>query len=242
MGVFGAPDGTSVKRILVLGLLVTLAIAVAVVSGVRKRAPVAGHSGVPLDTQAKTSSRIPPDAAIPAWELTAGESAELTNKFEREFRPAFEKWCMAYEWHVPISPPDFTVRSFRTRLGDFSYIFDVDGYRLSFYEKNGVATLDYFSAPEAMELNRLPPDGTSPDVTVPVRAEDMIRMAKSDMGSEFKTNDVIIRPTGAACALMGGAFVEFLPAGADPENFLSYKLIVVFGPKGVLLDYQRNLF
>jgi hypothetical protein len=47
-------------------------------------------------------------------------------------------------------------------------------------------------------------------------------------------------PTGAATSLGGGAFVDILPTGADPNNFLNSKLSMVFGPDGHLVTYLRN--
>jgi hypothetical protein len=94
----------------------------------------------------------------------------------------------------------------------------------------------------ARDLNRLPRVGFVPDLTRPVGREDIIRMVKADSGIEFKPNEVLIKPTAAACALNGGAFVDVLPIGADPNNFLSSKISMVFGPDGKLVNYERDPF
>jgi hypothetical protein len=67
-------------------------------------------------------------------------------------------------------------------------------------------------------------------------------MVNVDSGVEFKPNEVIIRPTAISCALNGGAFVELLPTGADPNNGLSSKIDLVFGPDGKLVNYDRDPF
>ena len=45
-----------------------------------------------------------------------------------------------------------------------------------------------------------------------------------------------------SCALNGGAFVELLPTGADPNNGLSSKIDLVFGSDGNLVNYDRDPF
>jgi hypothetical protein len=40
----------------------------------------------------------------------------------------------------------------------------------------------------------------------------------------------------------GGAFVHIIPAGANPNNGLSSKIDLVFGPDGNLVNYQRDPF
>src|SRR5690242_10466853 len=104
------------KRAHAVCLLVAAALAALVAAAAWERAYLAARSTVPVETRSK--ARIPPATAIPVWELTEAERADLTNKFKKEFKPAFEKWSMAYEWHIPISPVDFTLAGFRTRLGE----------------------------------------------------------------------------------------------------------------------------
>ena len=92
----------------------------------------------------------------------------------------------------------------------------------------------------AKEINQIPGTGFVPDLTVPVGRDDIIGMVKADSGVEFKPNEVIIRPTAAACALNGGAFVHTIPTGQDPNNGLSSKIDMVFGPDGKLVNYERD--
>jgi hypothetical protein len=94
----------------------------------------------------------------------------------------------------------------------------------------------------AMQLKANPGPGAVPDLSVPINREEIIRMVKADTATEFKPNEVIIRPTGAACVLKGGAFVEVIPTGADPNNGLSSKISLVFGPDGKLINYERDPF
>jgi len=78
------------------------------------------------------------------------------------------------------------------------------------------------------------------DLKTPVTTEEIIRMVKADSGVEFKPNEVIIRPTAKASALNGGAFVDLLPAGLDPNNALNYKISMVFDASGKLVNYERD--
>jgi len=91
-------------------------------------------------------------------------------------------------------------------------------------------------------MNRLPGNGFVADLTVPVKTEDVIRMVNADTGVAFKPSEIKIKPTAAACALNGGAFVNVLPTGADPNNGLSSKIDLVFDHNGKLINYERDPF
>src|SRR6266478_4302784 len=54
---------------------------------------------------------------------------------------------------------------------------------------------------------RSPRWGGVADVSVPIDRNEVIQMVKADTGVEFTADKVVIRPTGAATAMMGGAFV-----------------------------------
>jgi len=67
-------------------------------------------------------------------------------------------------------------------------------------------------------------------------------MVKADSGVTFALNEILIRPTAAACALNGGAFVDVLPSGKDPNNALNYRISMVFNADGRLVNYERDPF
>jgi hypothetical protein len=91
-------------------------------------------------------------------------------------------------------------------------------------------------------MNNLPENGFIPNLTIPVSKEDVIRMVMADSGVEFKPNEVLIKPTAISSALNGGAFVNILPTGKDPNNALNFKISMVFGADGNLVNYQRDPF
>jgi hypothetical protein len=62
----------------------------------------------------------------------------------------------------------------------------------------------------------------------------------ADTGVEFTPSEVIIRPTAKASAMNGGAFVDLLPEGLDPNNGLNYKISMVFDANGKLVNYERD--
>ena len=99
------------------------------------------------------------------------------------------------------------------------------------------------TAQAAKQLNQIPRDGTAPDLSVPVTAAQVISMVKADSGVEFKPNEVTISPTGAACSLMGGAFVYVLPTGRGPGTIpAEWKMDFIVGRDGKLVNYGRDPF
>ncbi len=68
-------------------------------------------------------------------------------------------------------------------------------------------------------------------------------MVKADTGVEFTADKVVIRPTGAATAMMGGAFVTVdqhtLGDGIDMRH---PGMDLVFAPDGKLVSYLRFSF
>jgi hypothetical protein len=65
-------------------------------------------------------------------------------------------------------------------------------------------------------------------------------MVAAGPGTAYKPNEVIIRPTGNAGAMNGGAFVDILPTGPDQNNCMNYKLSMTFDGKRKLVDYERD--
>jgi hypothetical protein len=176
--------------------------------------------------------------------FTPEERAALEKKFAEKLKPAVEKWCSAYAGHVPFKPEDLTMNNFVERLGRkekyMSYTFVLNGITISVRESSGQTVLHYIaSGPEMHSLNQLPNDGVSPSLNVPVTREEIIRMVKADSGVEFQPSEIELRPTGAASALGGGAFVHIGHLGGDPNNGLC-KLDFVFGPDGNIVNYERD--
>lgn len=197
------------------------------------KAPIAANSS-------GSSQRFAKKAA----DMTAEEKAKLAKDFKEKYKPAVEKWFQAYADRVPFELDDFTLDKFHSCLGDYMYTFMIGDTTFTVQDspKLGLKISYLMTRKGARDLNNLPGNGFVPDLTVPVAREEIIRMVTADSGVEFKPNEVIIKPTAAACALNGGAFVSILPAGAEPGNALNNKISMVFGSNGKLVSYVRDPF
>lgn len=68
-------------------------------------------------------------------EFTGSEKAEFEANFKQRYKPALNKWCEAYDGHVPFSPDSVSTKSFVERVGKNAsvyseYVFVVDGITL----------------------------------------------------------------------------------------------------------------
>lgn len=176
--------------------------------------------------------------------LTAEERADLEKKFTAKIKPAVEKWCRAYDGHVPFKPEDLTLDKFKEQIGRNAaftvYTFMLDGIILCVRDSNGRVVVNYLNAPQAKQLLQLPsPGGTAPTMKMPVSRNDIIRMVKAESGTEFKPHEVDLKPTGLASGMNGGAFVDIAHLGGDPNNGLC-KVSLVFGPSGDIVCYDRD--
>ena len=176
--------------------------------------------------------------------MTEAEKAQLAKNFTEKYKPTVEKWSKAYEGRMPFQPDDLTLDKFHSRFGDYLYTFMIGDITLTIQDSDrlGLKVFYLMTRAGAKDLNQIPAPGFVPDLTVPITREDVIRMVKADSGAEFKPNEVLIKPTAAACALNGGAFVDILPAGKDPNNAANLKLSLVFGADGKLVSYERDPF
>lgn len=211
--------------------------------------PDAKHESAPaVETKSPTNVSPPSNLlnTVKAADFSEEEKAGFENKFKKDFKPVMEKWLSAYQGHVSFGIGDFTLEKFHSRIGRriYTYTFMIDPDTTLVIRDSTdrePAKVDYLmSRKAAVAINRLPQAGFVPDVTLPVTREEIIRMVKADSGVEFKPNEVIIRPTAAATALNGGAFVNILPTGKDPNNALNYKIIMVVGADGKLVNYERD--
>lgn len=180
-------------------------------------------------------------------ELDDAQKAELARKFNEKFRPAVERWLSAYEGRVPFGIEDFTLDKFHSTLGSHMFTFminpDLTLTLLESRDPKGEAKVGYLmSRKAAVEMNSIPKhgDGSVPDLNPSVTRDDVAKMVKLDSGVSFTPNEILIRPTGKSTALNGGTFVNILPLGADPNNFMNYKISMVFDSNGTLVNYERD--
>jgi hypothetical protein len=172
------------------------------------------------------------------------EKAALEKMFDEKLKPAVEKWCGAYAGHVPFKSEDLTMANFVERIGNerfMTYTFVLNGITIGVEDSNKPRTVLRYvaSRPEMQALNQLPSGGAMPSLNMPITQEEIIRMVKADTGAEFEPSEIEMRPTAAASALDGGAFVHIGHVNGDSNNGL-YKLDFVFGPDGKIVNYERD--
>lgn len=243
------------RVLLVAGIL---AVAVLVLFLLQNNTEPAKHdTPSPIATGTPALDKMPPQIPVQinppakqqsfakrAADMSEDERAKLAQDFKEKYKPTVENWFKAYEGRIPFAQEEFTLDSFHSRLGDYMYTFMIGDTTFTIQDsrKLGLKVSYLMTRRAAKELNQMPGKGFVPDLSVPVSREEIIRMVKTDTGIEFKLNEVIVKPTAAACAFNGGAFVDILPSGADPENGLNNKISMVFGADGKLVNYTRDPF
>ncbi|MDB6066996.1 MAG: hypothetical protein JWR26_3204 [Pedosphaera sp.] len=175
-----------------------------------------------------------------AADFTDAEKAALAKAFEEKFKPAIARWAKAYGDHVPFPAEDVTLDKFHSRVGETTYTFMVDGYTFSVQNRSSQADVVYMAQRAALlAVNAMPSGGTAPDLTVPIEREEIIQMVKAESGTEYQPNQVVIKPTGAASSMMGGAFVDvaqvIINGGLSYSN-TSYSMI--FQKDGKMVYYD----
>jgi len=112
-------------------------------------------------TQFSNNLRLPHSLRL--QDMTPEQRAELADKFEKQFKPALEKWCKAYGSRAPFKAGDVTLNDFRshmgrTRLGTDMWNFTINGTdALLFMETtNGVWVGNVEVGKTLQTLNSLP--------------------------------------------------------------------------------------
>lgn len=180
-----------------------------------------------------------------AADMNANEKAALADLFSQNLKPALADWFAAYENRIPFALNEVTLDSFHSAvIGSGMYTFMIGDTTLTLIAPKATsqkAKVGYLMGRQAaLELNQSPTNGFVPNMNVPVSRADIIRMVKSDSGVAFSPNEILIQPTAMSCALNGGVFVNVLPAGLDPKNFLNYRISMVFDANGKLVNYERD--
>jgi hypothetical protein len=181
---------------------------------------------------------------VRAQDMSDPERADLGEKFTQQFRPALERWNAAYTNRLPFDLSEVTLDKFNSKLARSMFTFMIGSTTLTFIapkEGGESAKVGYLMVKQAaLDINRLPSKGFVPNLNTPITREEVLRMLKADTGRDFKPSEIIIRPTAKASAMNGGAFVDLLPEGLDPNNGLNYKISMVFNANGKLVNYERD--
>lgn len=176
-----------------------------------------------------------------ASDYSGQEKAELERKFTAKFKPALESWCKAYEGRIPFLPGDVTFDKFHSKLAGGFYTFMIGDTTLTFLDNRKGTKVFYMMTHEAsVALNAMPAGGSPRNLTTPIKRDEVLKMVKTDTGIDYQLNQVEIKPTAAACALDGGAFVEVgrLMKG-DMEILTENSLSFVVSSDGKLASYQH---
>lgn len=176
-------------------------------------------------------------------ELSNEKKADIAKLFSEKFRPALERWGAAYSNRIPFALSEVTLDKFHSTLGSHMFTFIIGDTTLTFMlNRNGEnPRVGYMMVRQAaVAMNNLPAPGTKLSLDMPVTLSQVLDMVAADTGTTFQPNEIIIRPTGKASAMNGGAFVDILPTGADQNNFMNYKLSMTFDNNGKLVDYERD--
>lgn len=176
-------------------------------------------------------------------ELPNEKLTDLAKLFNEKFQPVLTKWAAAYSNRIPFNVSDITMDKFHGTLGSHMFTFMLGDTTLTFVlDRSGEnAHVGYMMVRQAaVAINQLPAPGTQPNLALPLTLSQALNMIAADTGTNFEPNEVIIRPTGKSSAMNGGAFVDILPTGADPNNVMNYKLSMTFDSNGKLLNYERN--
>jgi hypothetical protein len=185
-----------------------------------------------------------------AADMTPAQRANLAIVFTNELKPALRKWSTVYQGRLPFSPDDLRVENFKCRLGfeggsgSLMYAFVTDnGTTLTIAEKNGNAYVMQMMAKDAASsLNTGPEPGSTPNISVPITKDQVINWVKDDTGAQFPPSEVVVRPTGAATSIQGGAFVDLGGNSYGPQayQFTGTNVQFVFGPDGMIINYERD--
>ncbi len=175
-----------------------------------------------------------------ASEFTPAERDKLAQDFEEKYKPVVHKWFASFQGRVPFAESDFTLDKFHSRMGVmFTFMIGSTTFTIQDSPQAGVKVGYLMTRSGAVQMNSLPSNGAMPNLTPPVTREEVIQMVKDDLGREFKPNEVLIHPTAAGTALDGGAFVDIVPEGTDPNNAITHAVNMVFGSDGKLVNYTR---
>lgn len=203
------------------------------------------HNALPV-TSPLLDPRIQRDKApkslnVPASQLTEAELDQVRADFETHLKPAFSNWCRAYAGHIPFDPAKLTADKFVARFGRADHVFVVDDVTVSIrYAKDVPSYVSYLNTKKgSAKLNDLPSDGKPPNVSIPVSRAQVTQMLEADSGIHYAEDKIRMNSTALSSSMGGGVHIE---VGGNPDDFLSWEFVLVFGPDTNLAYYQTGAF
>jgi len=176
-----------------------------------------------------------------ASDFTPEQKAEFEKTFNERIKPAIDKWANAYAGHLPFDPSVITIDKFHSTLDGGYYTFMIGDTTFTVCDnKHGTKVFYLMERQTALDLNNVSKAGTPRNLTVPVKADEVLKMATADTGLKYELKDVVIRPTATYCNIDGGAYVEvgikYLNGMmlVNPDN-----LSFVMGSNGKIVSYMH---
>lgn len=174
--------------------------------------------------------------------FTPEEMADFTNKFEKKFKPAIDRWCKIYDGRLPFLASDVSIDKFHSQIGGYLYTFMIGSTTFTIADtKDGARVFYMMTRDGAQMLNSLPKGGVAPVISVPVSRPVIVGLLKADAGIDYPADQVQMHPTGQFSAIPGGVMVE---AGGITGNnvyraMTNTNLDFVLDANGNLVSYQH---
>ena len=177
----------------------------------------------------------------PVAQFSLEERVELDRLYSQRLLPAIEHWKSAYGSRLPDELNEISLTHFHSTLAGGLYTFVNGDITLTVSDtKKGTRVFYMMSKVAAMMLNSVGKSDQPPDMSLPVNREEIIRMVKSDTGIKFNSHQVEIKPTAAACAIQGGAFIEVgRQMLGDMELMTGTNISFVVNSSGKIVSYQH---
>lgn len=177
----------------------------------------------------------------PVSQFSSEERVELDRLYKLRLSPAIDRWKSAYGDRLPDEISQISLTHFHSTLAGGLYTFVNGDITLTISDtKKGTRVFYMMSKSAALMLNSVGKSDQPPDMSLPVNREEIIRMVKSDTGIEFNSHQVEIKPTAAACAIQGGAFVEVgRQMLGDMELMTGTNVSLVVSSNGKIVSYQH---
>ena len=177
----------------------------------------------------------------PVTQFSSEEWVELDRLYRQRLLPAIEHWKSAYGSRLPDELSEISLAHFHSTLAGGLYTFVNGDITLTVSDtKKGTRVFYMMSRAAALMLNNVGKSDQPPDMSLPVNREEIIQMVKSDTGIEFSRHQVEIKPTAAACAIQGGAFVEVgRQMLGDMELMTGTNVSFVVNSRGKIISYQH---
>jgi len=114
----------------------------------------------------------------PASQLAPAERKTLEELFTERFKPAIDRWANAYKGHIPFDVSEINLNNFYA-VSAGCYTFMIGSTTLVIYNSRDKAKVFYLMTKQgAHDLNSIPADGKSRDLSLPLPGRKSCRWPK----------------------------------------------------------------